>query len=115
MTLTIEIALIIIFSLIGGVAAVRFRQPAVIGLIIIGAIVGPNTLGFVKDSNLTNTTIEIGAVLLLFTIGIEFSLARLFNFGIRAILIGVLKVGIVFLLSYYTSILLGFDAVVALY
>src|SRR3989344_2727386 len=99
MALSIEIGLIILFSILGGVLAVRFKQPPVLGLIVVGSIVGPYTLGFIQDVGLINTAIEIGAILLLFTVGIEFSLQHLFNFGLRAIVISIIKLGTVFLVS----------------
>lgn len=77
--------------------------------------VGPYSLGFIQDTSLINTTIEIGAILLLFTIGIEFSFEHLFNYGFRAIIIAAIKLGIVFLAGYMASIFLGFDVITSLY
>ena len=115
MALSGELGFILLFSILGGVLAVRFRQPSVLGLIIVGALVGPHNLGFIQDLNLINATIEIGAVLLLFTVGLEFSLERLLNHGLRAILIAAMKIGLVFVFSYYVAIGLGFSPIAALY
>lgn len=115
MAFSIELGLILFFSILGGVLAVRFRQPSVIGLLLVGAIVGPNTLGFIRDATLINTAIEIGAILLLFTVGIEFSLQHLLNLGLRAITIAAIKLGTVFLISYYTSFLLGLSFTASIY
>ena len=115
MVLSIEVGLIILVSILGGVLAVRFRQPSVLGLLLAGAIVGPHNLGLIKDASIIETTIEIGAILLLFTIGVEFSLSHLFNFGLRAVTIAVIKLGGVFLVSYYTALLLGFGFIMSLY
>ncbi|MBI4143466.1 cation:proton antiporter [Candidatus Woesearchaeota archaeon] len=115
MAFSIELGLILLFSILGGVLAVRFRQPSVLGLLLVGAIVGPNTLGFIRDATLINTAIEIGAILLLFTVGIEFSLQHLLNLGLRAITIAAIKLGTVFLISYYTSFLLGLSFTASIY
>ncbi len=115
MVLIAEVGLILLFSIIGGVLAVRFRQPSVLGLILIGALIGPSNLGLIKNTSLINTAIEIGAILLLFTVGIEFSMQRLLNLGFRVFLIAALKLGAVFLTSYYVSILLGFNQITSLY
>lgn len=115
MAFSIELGLILFFSILGGVLAVRFRQPSVLGLLLVGAIVGPNTLGFIRDATLINTAIEIGAILLLFTVGIEFSLQHLLNLGLRAITIAAIKLGTVFLISYYTSFLLGLSFTASIY
>src|SRR3989344_2797366 len=115
MVFSTELILILVFSIIGGLLAVRFRQPSVIGLIIAGAVVGPYNLGLIKNLTLIDSAIEIGAILLLFTVGIEFSLPHLMRFGLKAALIGAFKLGVVFLASYYTSLLFGFDAVTSVY
>lgn len=115
MAFSVELGLILLFSILGGVLAVRFKQPSVLGLVLVGAIVGPNTLGFIKDTSLINASIEIGAILLLFTVGIEFSLQHLLNLGLRAILISIIKLGTVFLFSYYASLSLGLDFIAAIY
>ncbi|HLG24151.1 MAG TPA: cation:proton antiporter [Candidatus Nanoarchaeia archaeon] len=115
MVLSTELGLILLFSILGGVLAVRFRQPSVLGLIIVGALVGPNVFGFVQDKELINISIEIGAILLLFTVGIEFSLQNLIKVGIKGILLAIFKLGLVFILSYYTSIFFGIDFILALY
>ncbi|MBN1156961.1 cation:proton antiporter [Candidatus Woesearchaeota archaeon] len=110
-----ELGLIILFSIIGGVFAVRFKQPAVLGLIITGAIVGPNLLGWVKSPSLIETAIEVGAILLMFTIGTEFSLTRLISLGTRTFLVATIKMGLNFLAGYYAAVFLGFGRVSALY
>src|SRR3989338_9033364 len=115
MAFSFELALILLFSIIGGVLAVRLRQPSVIGLILVGAVVGPYNLGLIKDVSLINNSIEIGAILLLFTVGIEFSIQRLLNLGVRVFFVAATKLGIVFFVSYYTSFLLGFSLITSIY
>ena len=115
MAFSFELVWIIMFSILGGVLAVRFKQPAVIGLIIVGAIVGPHSLGLIKNTSLLHAAIEIGAVLLLFTIGIEFNLQRIINLGFRAVIVGIIKISAVFLITFYSSKLLGFSYIVSLY
>ena len=115
MAFSIELGLILLFSILGGVLAVRFKQPSVIGLILIGAIVGPYNLGLIRDTSLINDSIEIGAILLLFTVGIEFSLQRLLNLGLRVLFVAATKLGLVFVVTYYVSLLLGFGIVASIY
>ncbi|MBI4438515.1 cation:proton antiporter [Candidatus Woesearchaeota archaeon] len=115
MVFSSDIGLIVLFSILGGVLAVRFRQPSVIGLVLIGSVVGPNNLGIVQDLDIIEVSIEVGAVLLLFAVGIEFSLPHLIKKGVSALATATVKVGIVFLLSYCAAVLLGFDSVVAFY
>ncbi|MFH1134164.1 MAG: cation:proton antiporter [Nanoarchaeota archaeon] len=110
-----EIGLILLFSVVGGALAVRYRQPSVIGLILIGAIVGPNTLGWIKDAALLGWAIEAGAILLLFAIGIQFDLTKLIRLGFPAAVIAVFKIGILFLVGFYVAFLWGFSIIVSLF
>ena len=59
----ITLGILFLFAVIGGVIAERFRQPAVIGLLLIGAIIGPNALNFVQDQNMIEMMTEFGAIL----------------------------------------------------
>ncbi len=65
----------------------RLRLPALIGFIVTGIVVGPGGLRLVSDARLVQSMAEIGVVLLLFTVGLEFSLADLKRLG-RAALVG---------------------------
>jgi len=73
-----DIALILVAALLGGVVAQRLGLPLILGYILAGVIVGPNTagptVGGVHDIELLA---EIGVALLLFTIGLHFSLDEL--------------------------------------
>lgn len=55
----------------------RFRLPTITGLLVAGALAGPHGLGLVREREPIEVLAEIGVVLLLFTIGLEFSLSRL--------------------------------------
>ena len=55
----------------------RLKIPAVVGFLITGIILGPGGFGLVKDLKAINALAEVGVMMLLFTIGLEFSLDRL--------------------------------------
>jgi len=55
----------------------RLRMPPIIGLIVTGLIVGPSGIGIVQESSVMSAIAELGVVMLLFTIGLEFSLTDL--------------------------------------
>jgi len=55
----------------------RLKVPSIIGFIVAGVIIGPHDVGIVQDVRSVEILAEIGVILLLFTIGIEFSLGRL--------------------------------------
>ena len=64
-------------ALLGGAVAVRLRQPPIVGYIAAGVIIGPFTPGFVGDAEEIGRLAELGVVLLLFALGVEFSLHEL--------------------------------------
>lgn len=55
----------------------RLMFPSIIGFLAAGILAGPHTLGLIKNIHQVEQMAEIGVVLLLFTIGIEFSLKEL--------------------------------------
>ncbi|HQY90003.1 cation:proton antiporter [Caldilinea sp.] len=78
MGIAADLAIIIVAALVGGMVAQTLRQPLIVGYILAGVIVGPYT-GFITVSNPNQIALlaEIGVALLLFTLGIEFSLKEL--------------------------------------
>ncbi len=65
----------------------RFRIPSVIGFLLTGVITGPHGLNLISNIHDVEVIAEVGVILLLFTIGIEFSLKSLLKIG-RILLIG---------------------------
>jgi CPA2 family monovalent cation:H+ antiporter-2 len=61
-------------ALIMGFVAARVKLPALVGYLIAGIIIGPATPGFVADIELSNQLAEIGVMLLMFGVGLHFSL-----------------------------------------
>ena len=55
----------------------RLRLPTIVGFMITGIIIGPYGLGLIKEVEAVEALAEIGVVLLLFAIGLEFSLRRI--------------------------------------
>jgi len=102
-------------AIIGGVIATRFKQPAVFGMLLVGAVIGPNLLNLVQDAGMISMMADFGAILILFIIGLEFDISKLMKIGARSILIGLLKFAIVLFFGYETALLLGFGAKVALF
>ena len=85
----------------------KIHFPAIIGFILIGIIAGPFGLGLVKDTELINLLAEFGIIILLFVIGLEFSLKKLQKVGFTGILVGTIQLAIVFSLGYVVA--LAFD------
>jgi K+:H+ antiporter len=65
------------FAFIGGFAAVRVGLPPIVGYLLAGVAVGPFTPGFVADIHLESQLAEIGVILLMFGVGLHFSMRDL--------------------------------------
>jgi CPA2 family monovalent cation:H+ antiporter-2 len=113
-----DLAVIFAGSLLVILAFHKLKLPALPGFIVAGMILGPNALGLVSDPHRVESLAEVGVILLLFTIGIEFSLSRLKEMG-RQVLVGGLgqmaftvlatvAAGVAFLPSWRVALFLGF-------
>jgi len=81
-------------ALLLGTIAEQLRQSAIIGYLVAGMIVGPNVLGWVGTLGEAQLITEMGAALLLFSIGLEFSFSRLIRLGWSTIAVGALQIGL---------------------
>lgn len=88
--------LLILFLLASAVLWVfhRLRLPSITGFLLVGMVAGPHGARWVHDVTAVRTMAEIGVVLLLFTIGAEFSLRRLLAMGRHVLGAGVLQVAV---------------------
>jgi CPA2 family monovalent cation:H+ antiporter-2 len=66
-------------ALIFGFLAVRLKLPALVGYLLAGIVIGPFTPGFVADTSLAGQLAEIGVMLLMFGVGLHFSLDDLLS------------------------------------
>ncbi|MBA3722980.1 MAG: cation:proton antiporter [Parachlamydiaceae bacterium] len=97
------LALSIFILLIG----YRLRIPPVVGFILTGVLSGPHGLGLVHDVDDVDNLAQIGIVLLLFGIGMEFSLKKLVQIKRLFLLGGSLQVGLTILFSFIAGMGLG--------
>src|SRR5262245_33832784 len=77
------IAMGFVLALAFGFIAARLRLPPLLGYLLAGVAVGPFTPGFVADSGLAGELAEIGVILLMFGVGLHFSVETLLK--VRAI------------------------------
>ncbi|HWC73064.1 MAG TPA: cation:proton antiporter, partial [Gemmatimonadales bacterium] len=113
-----DLAVIFSGSLLVVLLFYRFKLPALPGFIVAGILLGPNALGLVSDPHDVEGLAEVGVILLLFTIGIEFSLSRLREMGGQILASGLsqmgftvalaLAAGIALLGNWRVSLFLGF-------
>ena len=89
-----ELAIIAVLGVVVTVLLAKLRLPTVAGLLSAGALMGPYGLGLVSSVSAIEALAEIGVVMLLFTIGLEFSLERLTHIFRQVALGGALQVGL---------------------
>ncbi len=94
-----DLVIIFGFSIVVVLIFQRLRLPSIIGFLIAGTIVGPYGLNLIDDVDQVRVLAEVGVVMLLFTIGLEFSLARLSHVRAFALTGGALQVGLTIVLT----------------
>ena len=85
------------------------RQPVVVGYLIAGMIVGPYTPWILVDASRLHGVSELGVILLMFALGLEFSIRRLLRLGPRAAFITAVQVGLMLWLGYVCGRAMGWS------
>ncbi|QLH06813.1 cation:proton antiporter [Nitrosopumilus ureiphilus] len=109
------LALLLGGGMIGAGIMKKIKFPTIIGFILIGMIAGPYGLGIVDDVELINLLAELGIIILLFVVGLEFSLQKLRKAGMKAITVGMTELSIMFFLAYIGAFSFGWSHLEALY
>ncbi|KIY41713.1 MULTISPECIES: cation:proton antiporter [unclassified Pseudomonas] len=86
-----------VIMLVAGVVTIlfhRFKQPVVLGYIVAGFLIGPHTppFGLIHDEDTIKTLAELGVIFLMFCLGLEFSLRKLFKVGATAFIAAFLEI-----------------------
>ncbi|HUV52929.1 MAG TPA: cation:proton antiporter [Dehalococcoidia bacterium] len=87
-----DMAIVLAAALLGGIIARRLKLPIIIGYILSGVAIGPYGLKLVQDVKDVETLATIGVVLLMFTIGMEFSFKVLRDIGRIAVFGGIAQI-----------------------
>jgi CPA2 family monovalent cation:H+ antiporter-2 len=97
-----------------GALAQKFRVSPLVGYLLAGVAVGPFTPGFVADQNLANDLAEIGVILLMFGVGLHFSLKDLLSVRTIAVPGAIVQIAAATLLGLGLGVLLGWGIVAGL-
>src|SRR4030095_1739184 len=104
-----DLAVVMIVAGLVTVVFHRFKQPVVLGYIITGVIIGPYTPPFplIHDKENIDTLSELGVILLMFSIGLEFSLRKLRQVGGTAFVAAFLEILLMVWIGYEIGRLFG--------
>lgn len=108
-TLITTIAAALGAALVLGLLAVRLRLPALVGYLLAGMLIGPATPGFVADLSLAGQLAEIGVMLLMFGVGLHFSVADLMAVRRIALPGAVVQVAVATALGWGVATLWGWN------
>jgi CPA2 family monovalent cation:H+ antiporter-2 len=94
-----------VIMLVAGVVTIlfhRLKQPVVLGYIVAGFIIGPHTppFGLIHDEDTIKTLAELGVIFLMFCLGLEFSLRKLFKVGATAFIAAFLEIVLMIWIGY---------------
>ncbi len=105
----LNLGVAVLAALLGGAIAARLRQPTVVGYVVAGIAIGPFTSGFAGGQEQITVLADIGVVLLLFALGVQFPLRDLV--AVRGVAVGaaLLQVVATTMAGAVAAGVLGFD------
>lgn len=106
-----DLAVVMIVAGLVTVIFHRFKQPVVLGYILAGVIIGPHTppVPFIHDEATIKTMSELGVILLMFSLGLEFSLRKLRNVGGTAFIAALLEILLMVWVGYEIGRMFGWS------
>ena len=108
-----QMSLLLFVALGGYLIASRINQSAVIGLILVGLLVGPSALGLITYTDFVRGLAQLGAVILLFVIGLEFNINEILS--VRNGVIASVGVIVPWIGGYWISLVFGFSTASAIF
>ena len=102
-----QMSLLLFVALAGYLIAYRINQSAVVGIIFAGIIVGPSLLGLVTYTDFVSSLGHLGAVVLLFTVGLHFKIREITNF--KYLIIAAVGIIVPWVGGYFIAVLFDFD------
>ncbi len=109
-----------VIMLVAGMVTIlfhRFKQPVVLGYIVAGFIIGPHTPPFelIHDEDTIKTLAELGVIFLMFCLGLEFSLGKLFKVGATAFIAAFLEIVLMIWIGYEIGSYFGWSTMDSLF
>jgi len=90
--IALDLLIVLVTAIVGGMLARLLRLPVMLGYLAAGVAFGPHGLKLIQDSATIHSLAEIGVILLLFAIGLEFSLKEILKLGRVAVIGGIAQI-----------------------
>jgi Kef-type K+ transport system membrane component KefB len=113
--LLIELAIIFVAAKFAGALFERLRQPAVIGELLVGVLLGSHALGAIGHTDTHEVLQELGAIILLFAVGLDTPLSELRAVGGRSLAVGVAGIVLPFAAGVILLLATGHESKEALF
>jgi CPA2 family monovalent cation:H+ antiporter-2 len=110
-----ELIIVLVAAVAGGILAHRLKLPVLLGYLVAGILVSPHGLGLVQDTDAIKNLASIGVVLLLFTLGLEFSLDELRRIGNVAVVGGIAQIALTAAAGFSLGKILGWATAEAIF
>lgn len=97
-----DLAILMLFAGVSIVIFSRLKQPIVLGYIVAGFLIGPYFIkpGLINDKESIETLSQLGVIFLMFSLGLEFSIKKLFSVGATAFIAALLEIFVMIWLGH---------------
>ena len=103
----LQLSILLVAAIVGGLLIKRFGYPVALGELIVGIVLGPSIFNLISDQATVSVFAELGAIILLFYIGLETEMSDLRKQLLPSLSVGVLGAIVPLALCYYTAIAFG--------
>jgi Kef-type K+ transport system membrane component KefB len=111
----LQLSILLVAAIIGGLLIKRFGYPVALGELLVGILLGPSIFNLISDQATVSVFAELGAIILLFYIGLETEMADLRKQLLPSLSVGVLGAIVPLVLCYYTALVFGISSNEALF
>jgi Kef-type K+ transport system membrane component KefB len=111
----ISLASILFFAKVLGEIALKFGQNAIIGELLAGVFIGPSVLGIVSETPVLSNIAELGAIILLFEVGLSTDIKGFFKSSGWALIVALVGVIVPYFLAYFVFLRFGLTDMQAIF
>jgi len=111
----LQLSILLVAAIAGGLLIKRFGYPVALGELLVGILLGPSIFNLISDQATVSVFAELGAIILLFYIGLETEMSDLRKQLLPSLSVGVLGAIVPLVLCYYTALAFGISTNEALF